>query len=190
MRILVMLSGGVESTALVHHGVKEGHEVECVHAVWDNKTQYEGNRAKAICRYYNVPYFETTILNQALNDKYPTQKRMDHPFWGAALLTSVPVGMYDEVWFGSYLGESPPGALAPAGAKMVLMAADCDTDVRSPLYLYKKKEQWGLLPKEVQDLTITCAKYYKLNMNCIKAKLTPLCQKCEECRKWKIVKDA
>ncbi len=189
-----MLSGGVESTALVHYGVSNEYEVETVHACFDNKTAYEGKAARKIAKMYNVPYSQINIDASEFNDKYPTTQRADHPWWGAALLVSAPSGNYDEVWFGSYLGETPPGAPGPAGVMLILQSAGCmNTRVTSPLYLKSKKEQWDMLSSDVQSCIVSCIKQYKDGKTCWEAidnELRKVCQKCKEWKKWNIVKDA
>ena len=188
-----MLSGGVESTALVHYGKSNGYEVECVHAAFDNKTLYEGKAARKIAKLYDVPYSQINIDATEHNNKYPTTKRADHPWWGAALLVAAPAGNYDEIWFGSYLGESAPGAQAPAGAMLLLQSADCWAMIKSPLYLKPKKEQWDMLPPDVQSCIVSCIKQYKDGKTCWEAidnYLRKPCQKCKEWKKWNIAKDA
>ena len=133
-----------------------------------------------------------SITGAVHNNKYPV-KRSDHPWWGAALLVTAPAGNYDEIWFGSYLGESAPGAQAPAGAMLLLQSADCWAMIKSPLYLKPKKEQWDMLPPDVQSCIVSCIKQYKDGKTCWEAiddYLRKPCQKCIEWKKWNIAKDA
>ena len=186
MKVLVMLSGGIESSALVHHGVSNGYQVECVHATWDNKTNMEHKQARKIAEHYNVPYSNIIMNAEEFNSKRrATVKVKDSPRWGAALLLTAPVDDFKEVWFGSFLGESAPGATSPAGAEIILRSVGCEAKICSPLYQVMKREQWRMLPKEVQRLVTSC--------NRIKQDGDLPCGNCEKCREWelhKIVKDA
>ena len=188
-----MLSGGVESTALVQYGLKKGYEVETVHVVFDNKTLYEGKAARKIAEFYDVPYSEVIIDNGEFNNKYLGIQRADHPWWACGVLICAPVGNYDEVWFGSYLGESAPGAQAPSGAMLILQSADCWSMIRSPLYQRPKIDQWNMLPSTVKSYIVSCIKQYKDGKTCWEAidnDLRKVCQKCKEWKKWNIVRDA
>tara|TARA_Y100001972_G_C7512334_1_gene258811 strand:+ start:107 stop:694 length:588 start_codon:yes stop_codon:yes gene_type:complete len=188
-KVLVCLSGGVESSALVQHGVRNGYNVECIHATWDNKTQYEHYQARKIADHYEVPYSNIIMNAEEFNSKTrPDIQVKDAPRWGAALLLTAPVDHYKEIWFGSFLGESAPGATTPAGAEIMLRSVGCEATICSPLYQMKKIDQWRMLDKEVKELVTSC--------NRIRDELTLAqgpCGDCEKCREWelhKIVRDA
>ena len=185
MKTLVMLSGGVESSALVHHGIKLGYNVECVHATWDNKTTMEHKQAKKIAEYYNVPYSNIVMNAEEFNAKErPAVHVKDNPRWGAAILLTAPVDDFKEIWFGSFLGESAPGVTGPAGIEIILRSVGSDAKVCSPLYRMKKAQQWDMLPREVKQLVTSCNK--------IKSDGDVPCGECEKCQEWdlhKIVKD-
>jgi len=192
-KVLVSLSGGVESTALLKHGKDLGYDVEALHTVFDNKTAFEGKAARKIAKIYDIPYSEIVINAQEYNDKYPTTPRADHPWWATGLIIAGPVGAYDEIWFGTYLGETPPGAPGPAGVMLILQSADCQSKLKSPLYLKNKKEQWDMLSPKVQSCIVSCIKQYKDGKTCwekIDGDLGKVCQKCKEWKKWNIVRDA
>ena len=184
--ILIMLSGGVESSALLQLAVNNDYIVECVHATWDNKTAMEHKQAKEICKIFEVPYSNIILNAEEFNSKERTLKPIkDSPRWAAALLLTAPVGDYDEIWFGSFLGETTPGATGPAGAEILLRSAGCNAKVTSPLYQMKKIDQWKMLRPDVRSLITSC--------NEIKSDGDLPCGECEKCQEWKlhnIVKDA
>ena len=184
--ILIMLSGGVESSALLQLAVNNDYIVECVHATWDNKTNMEHKQARKIAEHYNVPYSNIIMNAEEFNSKERTLKPVRQGSrWCAAILLTAPVGDYDEIWFGSFLGEVAPGSTGPAGAEIVLRSMECEAKICSPLYQMKKIDQWKMLPKEVQRLITSC--------NEIKSDGDLPCGECEKCQEWKlhnIVKDA
>lgn len=190
MKVLVCLSGGVESSALVQYGVRNNFTVECIHATWDNKTKYEHYQAKKIAEHYGVPYSNIIMNCEEFNTKGERNSVpvKDLARWGAAVLLTAPVVNYNQVWFGSFLGESPPGAKAPAGAELIMQSVDCQSEVCSPLYQMKKIDQWKMLDDEVKQLVTSC--------NNIRDELTLAqgpCGYCEKCKEWelhKIVRDA
>jgi len=177
MKVLVMLSGGVESTALVNHAINNGIEVECLHAVYNRKTITEGIFAKQICEYYNVPYFEATFSNERFNQKYSKIPRKDSVWWAAALLTSAPLGGYNEVWFGMHLEEMSMTASGPIGMNLMLSSVDCEAKLDSPLSKHTKQQQWNSLPDEVKQLVTGCGQRF--------SKDDKPCGKCEKCEEWK-----
>ena len=189
MKALVMLSGGVESTALFKYGLNNSHDVEALHVVYNNQTALEGKFARKLAKHFNIPYSEIIIKHQEYSDKHVDDVAADHSWWAAGCLIAGSLAHYDEIWFGSYLGESAPGATGPAGVNLILSAAERNTKVKSPLYLKTKREQWDTLPPEAQKNVISCAKQWKDGKTCIENTDRIMCQKCREWKKWQIVKD-
>lgn len=188
-----MLSGGVESSALLAHGLDNDYELEAIHSTWNKKSAYEGKKARQIAEYYGVPYSEIiidatnfNISNGRLGTQY---KAADSPYWGAALLVTAEISGCDEIWFGSYLGETPPGAGGPAGVNLILQSVGVEARVKSPLYLKTKQQQWEMLKDDVKKLVISCAKQYKDDKDCFERTDREMCQKCKEWKKWNIVRD-
>lgn len=174
-KILVMLSGGVESSALVQNAITNYYDVECLHVVYNEKTRIEGKHARKIADYYKVPYSEMRI-EADLFKKYINVRRKDSVWWGCGLLTYTPVGEYNEVWFGMHRDEVSPNAFGTAGVKLILESVGCDTDVDSPLHMHSKQEQWSFLPDEVRKIVTTCNN---------PGKNEKPCGKCEKCLEWK-----
>ena len=175
MKVLVMLSGGVESSALVEHAIRNKYEVECLHVVWNNKTTVEGNHARKIAEHYKVPYSEMRIEADEFR-KYSSVKRRDSVWWACGVLTYAPLGGYNEVWYGTHRDEISPVALAPAGTTLLLRSVDCDTDVKSPLHRYSKQEQWNILPELIKKIVTTCNN---------PGENEKPCGVCEKCLEWK-----
>ena len=184
-----MLSGGVESSALLQFAVNNDYIVECIHATWDNKTAYEHRQASKIAKEFDVPYSNIIINAEEFNSKdRPYKSVKDSPRWCSALLMTAPAGDYDEIWFGSFLGESAPGATGPAGAEIILRSVGCNAKVCSPLYQMKKVDQWKMLQPEIRSLVISCNRIRDEES----FERGP-CGECEKCQEWKlhkIVKDA
>lgn len=176
MKVLIMLSGGVESTALLHYAKECNYEVECVHVIWNNKTQREANHAARIADYYGVPYSELNMKSGEFQGKYHNVARRDSLWWGCGLLTYAPIGGYNEVWYGAHCDEISPVALGPAGVTLLLRSVNCDTDVKCPMFHMSKVDQWNTLPQEVKKLLVTCNNPGKDGKPC------GICEKCIE---WK-----
>ena len=189
MKALVMLSGGVESTALLKHALDNDIEVEAVHAYWDNKTKHEALAARAISNYYDIQYSDMGIQADDLFKKYRNITVPDSPWWGSVAVMAAPIVKCTEIWFGSYLGESAPGASGPAGVNLILQSVGCEARTKSPLYRKTKSEQWDMLDDNVKEMVVSCIKQYKHNgENCIKRNVKDPCQKCKEWAKWQIVR--
>ena len=171
-----MLSGGVESSALVQHSVDENIEAECVHVIWDNKTKREAVNAKKIAEHYNVLYNEIHMKVGEFNGKYGSVARQDKLWWTCGILTIAPLGNYDQIWMGTHCDEISPVALGPAGVALLLNSVGCNATMESPLHSYTKQEQYYSLPKEIKDLVISC--------NRITSDGSP-CGICEKCIEWK-----
>ena len=170
-----MLSGGVESSALVENAIANYYDVECLHVVWNEKTRIEGKHARKIAEYYKVPYSEMRIDADEFR-KYNKVKRKDSVWWACGLLTYAPLGGYNEVWYGTHRDEISPVALAPAGTTLLLRSVGCDAEIESPLHNHTKREQWSFLPDEVRKIVVTC--------NNLGENEKP-CGKCEKCLEWK-----
>jgi hypothetical protein len=188
MKALVMLSGGVESTALLKYGLNNDHDLEALHVVYNNQTSYEGRYARRIAKHFNIPYSEIILQHEEYSLKHKPKVAADHAWWGAGCLIAGSLQDYDQIWFGSYLGETPPGATGPAGVNLILAAAGKHAIVKSPLYLKTKKEQWNTLPPEARKNVVSCAWQWKENTTCVEGN-RKLCQKCREWSKWQIAKD-
>ena len=182
MKVLVMLSGGVESTALIKYGLDKGYTVECLHVTFNNKSAMEHRQAKQIAEYYHVEYSQISIDISEYHDKQERHAipRMDNPYWGCGLLTCAPIGGYNEAWYGTHLGETPPGASGPAGINLVLQGVGCETRVKSPLFKKTKKEQWEMLSEDVKQLVTSCNR-----IESERDYRRGPCGICEKCKEWK-----
>ena len=174
-KVLVMLSGGVESTALVQTAITNYFDVECLHVVWNNKTSIEGKHARMIAEYYDVPYSEMRIEADEFK-KYKDAPRKDSTWWACGLLTYGPIGGYNELWFGTHRDEGSPTALGPAGLTLMLQSVGCNATVETPLHMHSKQEQWSFLPDKVREMVTTCNN---------PGKDEEPCGKCEKCIEWK-----
>ena len=175
MKVLVMLSGGVESSALVEYAIRNKYEVECLHVVWNNKTATEGKHARKIAEFYKVPYSEMRIEADEIR-KYSKVKRKDSVWWACGLLTYAPLGGYNELWFGTHCDEGSPTALGPAGLTLMLKSVGCDANIDSPLHKYSKQEQWNALPELIKKIVTTCNN---------PGENEKPCGVCEKCLEWK-----
>jgi 7-cyano-7-deazaguanine synthase len=68
--ILILFSGGIDSTALVHYYLQKGFNVKCLHIQYGQKTEKsEQNAVQELAKYYNI---ELTIykLGVSLNTNH------------------------------------------------------------------------------------------------------------------------
>jgi 7-cyano-7-deazaguanine synthase in queuosine biosynthesis len=161
-------SGGVESTALMAHLKSTGEKFVAFNLaislprppygpieVWMAKQRIN---AKQIAEKLGVPLMEVDMQMTNLN----TVRREPPAFhrgtiqrwyirWYLALLT-VYNPEIKNLYYGFHNKDS--GASADVEAMLSLMAGN--SKFKSPLAHLSKKEQWDLIPKDVQPLVLTC----------------------------------
>ena len=67
MRVAILFTGGVESTALIEHALKENITFDLIHIVHNNKTFAETVFCKQIADYYDKELYEI-VLRKDLYD--------------------------------------------------------------------------------------------------------------------------
>jgi 7-cyano-7-deazaguanine synthase in queuosine biosynthesis len=171
MKVLILLSGGVESTALIKHGLSEktkdyyqvnNIEVECLHVCYSRKligtrTGQELVQSKKICDHYGVKLWTFIRDLGDFGVQYPKVVR-DALIWFSDAIIVAAAGDFDEVWFGNHADDNYGLMRQLYGMWQIQSEATFNRKpprLRSPLRLVRKLDQWNSIP-EVHDLVKTC----------------------------------
>jgi len=183
-KVIVLLSGGAESTAVLYHAVKLGVEVEAVHFEFSNASAQETQVCKDICERLNVPLrIPVFNFNNSKDDK--PMRVMDIMQWlplSAIVATRL---QPDEVWYGINRDER----LDVVGQIEVIFDVlqnirkkfkTKDIKIDAPLRHLTKREHYDMIDVDIQSKLVYCWE----------DKLNP-CGECDKCKQWKIfVRDA
>ena len=148
MKVLVLLSGGCESSALLEYGKREGHELHAVHVTFSNATVQENDFCKELCDYYNIPLYFPLIQNDLMNRDHGKYNPYDISRWLpiAALIASTNQD-YDEVWYGAHKKDNLPvlGRIEVIFDLLIGLTKQVpNTKIKAPLYPHTKLEQYKL----------------------------------------------
>lgn len=178
-KVLVLLSGGCESTALLEHARQKGHDVIAMHVLFSETSLQEIDTCKELCKYYDVPLYFPSIENKAFNDKY-TQKAAPYDIVSWILLaaaSAIRAQNIDEVWYGACLSDDLT-TIGKLDTLWKLLTAISDkpvyTIIRAPLFRSPKKEQYEMVPIELKKYVVYCWK----------DRHNP-CGVCKKCVEWK-----
>ena len=149
MKVLVLLSGGCESSALLEYGKREGHELHAVHVSFSNATLQENNFCKELCNYYDIPLYFPLIENDLMNKDHGKYNPFDISRWlpMAALIASTNQD-YNEVWYGAHKKDNLPvlGRIEVIFDLLIgLTKQQPNTKIKAPLYPYTKLDQYKLV---------------------------------------------
>lgn len=178
MKVLVLLSGGCESTALLEYGKRKGYDMDAIHASFSVATEEESEPCRKIAKHYGVKLFFPLIDNSEKN-KYDGKFRpFDIAFWlPLSAICALTTGDYDEVWFGNHSLDNHmlAGKVQVVFEQMMKMSQfKPKTIIDAPLRGMTKQQQWDSIPKEVQKHVVYCWKN----------KGNP-CGECKKCVEWK-----
>ena len=157
--IMIMYSGGVESTALVVHALKQEHNITLIHVIHNNKSQKEHRacRGTSYKHFGNLPVLAITIQKNNFDLKYGHQHR-DVSIWFAVAMMIAGRGAWDEVWYGTHNKDNQdkiPNMEKAWDAMMDII--ERKTKIISPLRNKSKLDQYNMLTPEVKECIISCA---------------------------------
>lgn len=185
-RVLVSLSGGMDSATLLAEAKHQNHEVHCVSFNYGSKhAAYEMSAAEQLVSFYKVPWtcidismalvdFQSALLLTGADVpeghyKDPKMKKTVVPCRNLILISFL-AGLADShqlqrIWFGMHLGDY---AIYPdcrpefvsAAAMVVRTATESRVDVEAPFLYYTKSDilQRGITLRVPYHLTRTCYK--------------------------------
>ena len=179
-KVLVALSGGCESVALLYHAKQLGYEVEALHVAFSTMSGMEYPRCVEICKKLNVPLFNTEIYYG--DPQFDKLKIVDTTYWTPALAwMACRKDCYDYVWFGIHNLDSLP-FVGRVCATFDMLKSICGHDIKAkidaPLCKTTKKHQYDMIDVDIQSLL----------MYCEHNKLRP-CGNCNKCKEWKTAID-
>lgn len=183
MKVLVMLSGGIDSIATLHYALEQGHDVNCCHIIYNEHSKREYEVCKQACSYLDVKLYKVTYDQSELNNDFLKKKFSNHAIW---LLPAVNIAVmtdeFDEIWTGGHAQEGNSYKeqrikLWPLMKRYAYQGYGeiNDTKIKTPLNHLMKRELYDMINDDIKDLTIYCEK----------AKLPcGQCGKCEEVKKF------
>lgn len=189
--VFVMFSGGVESTACLIHAINEGYQPVAVHTIYSNASADEDAFAEKIAKQLNVPYHKLVHSGQ-LFKQYSDLKIWDAAIWTLdACKIAYLVPNAKEIWYGCNSGvrsidDTVGDGYGPDKVYYNQQAVDVfarlgysPIKLHGPLAKKTKRQQWDMIPENIQQLVVTC---YQMVDN----KPCGTCMKCEEFR---LIKD-
>lgn len=178
-KVLVLLSGGCESTALLEHAKQRGHDVIAMHVLFSETSLQEVDSCKELCKYYDVPLYLPSIDNKLFNDRH-TKKAVPYDIISWILIaasSAIRAQDISEVWYGACFNDD----LTTIGKldtlwKLLREVSDkpIHTTIRAPLYKLSKIEQYAAIPIELRKYVVYCWTDRK----------NP-CGKCKKCDEWR-----
>jgi len=177
-KVLILLSGGCESTALLELAKQEGHDVLCVHGSWSNATEEEKGFCTWAAEQYGYPIYYPQIDS---NEMAPLKRHvaLDIAHWlPIASLLSIQLQDIDLVWYGAHMKDD----MVALG--MIRFTFDIlkkftssnipKTEIEAPLHRKKKIQQYDMVPEHIRERILFCQR----------KKDTP-CGICKKCQEWK-----
>ena len=183
-KVLVLLTGGAESTALLYHAINEGVDVEAVHFEFSNASAAETGTCKTICNHLNIPLRIPMFNFNNSKDEQP-MRVLDLMNWLPLAAITASRLQPDEVWYGASMADnvSMVGHIENVFDNMLSIRKKVkqkDIQIEAPLWNRKKIDQYNMIDVDIQSKLVYC----------FEDKLNP-CGKCDKCKQWKIyVRDA
>jgi 7-cyano-7-deazaguanine synthase in queuosine biosynthesis len=178
-KILIMFSGGVESTALLQHALDQEHETTLVHVVHNNNTYKELSACKGIVSYTPaVKLHSVELRKDSFDDAFQKQYR-DVAIWLGVAIAIVARGDFDEVWYGNHNKDNVSKVPKMETAWYQMMEIlELTTLLVSPLRIKSKLDQYQMLTPEVKQCIVSCKAIPKGAWN-------DPCGKCIKCQEFK-----
>ena len=191
MRVAILATGGVESTALIEHAIERNLTFDLLHFVYSNRSGVETLFLRSIAKYYDKELFEVSVRKDLYDERYNNGFR-DMVAWLSIAMHAIPKGHYDQLWFCNHQGEmdgtSSWKMFDAWDIMMKLNGTGKITKLKSPLMELTKNEQYSMIPPKVKKMIVGCEHLL------IDDDGEPIfCNKCGKCREWKkynIVRDA
>jgi 7-cyano-7-deazaguanine synthase in queuosine biosynthesis len=174
MKVLIMFSGGVESTALIQHALKHDHQFELLHVIHNNSSQNEMTSASMM----GYPVFDLKLIKDSFDETHQGSHR-DISLWLAGAMIAVGRDDYDQVWFGAHSRDS---GLVRINLMVRLFAdmmkiLDRKAILSAPLQTFSKRDQHSMLTSHQKSCIVTC-KNGKYDAQCGQ------CDKCKEFQRY------
>ena len=189
-RVVIMMSGGVESTALIQHALDNDLTPICHSYIGFGNIEPHVAHIKAITEIYGVDLF--TCSTSAGADFSEDVSRGDSTtgYWWAAYgaMCAVAYPEINQFWVGGNSGvrevgdiknDPDPVAMYGKGFAVIQQASSMvggNAVAYMPLWRLTKKQQWDMIPKEIQPHVTTCEWQYGKQDPCGE------CSKCTEFR--------
>lgn len=191
---IIPLSGGTESTALVHDCVKRGIKPLCFHVdlgYWEKQMQSAKNIAEAlnvdlrVVKYFNEdPCADKKVTSSHFENMWGSQSPPMFFVWAnIAQLMSICNPQIHRVYYGfnagiRFAGDTRGDSHSKwvddhfRSMERVLSRIQIPVKFVAPLGHMSKLEQWNSIPEDIQNLVHTCV--HPTQHQCGK------CGKCEE----------
>lgn len=185
-KVMLMYSGGVESTAAACYAIEQGFHLSLVHVIHNTNSKKELSACQMIAwkhiskhiKVYPVWFNKNTYDNTFMN------AHNDKAIWLGAAIAIAPRGDFDEVWHGMCNEDKTKGGNQlmldmEKGWDEIAKITGIKTKLKpSPLHHMTKLEQYMSLTPKCRDSIIYCAQFPKGPMN-------SSCGKCGKCREFK-----
>ena len=178
-KILIMFSGGVESTALLQHATDLEHDVSLVHVIHNNKSAKELSACKGIVSTFpHAKLHSVELIKHSFDNLYGNPYR-DVATWLGVAIAMVGRADFDEVWYGTHNLDST-GKIADMDIAWYSMMdiLELNTRLESPLTTKSKLDQYQMLSSKVKQRIVSCAVIPKGVWN-------EPCGECNKCMEFK-----
>ena len=181
-KVLIMFSGGVESTALFQHAINQEYETTLMHATHNNVSHKEFTACRGIVHDL-APY---TNLHEVLisKDGFDLEHRGSHPdvaIWMSVAMACVGRGEWDEVWYGNHNKDNQHKVANMEESWYAMMKIlKLDTILVSPLRLKSKLDLYNSLSPKTKRSIVYCSVIPKGAWN----KPCGECGKCQEFKQY------
>jgi len=187
--VVIMLSGGVESTALIQHALDNDMTPLCHSFIGFRNIEPHVQHIKAITELYGVELFtcDTDVVS-GFSEDVPESTITGH-WWSAyGAMCAVAYPSIKHFWIGGNSGvrrsgdiknDPDPIAMYGKGFAVIEQASHMvggSASAYMPLWRLTKKQQWDMIPKYVQQHIVTCENQY------LRTKPCGECSKCTEFR--------
>ena len=178
MKVLILLSGGCESTALLELAKQEGHDVICVHGSWSNATEEEKEFCVWAAEQYGYPIYHPRIENDEMSH-LKTHIALDIAHWlPLSALISIQLQDIDVVWYGAHMKDDMNALgriyFAFDILRQFTSGKPPKTMIDAPLHRLKKIQQYDMVPEHIRDKILFC-----------QVKKDTPCGTCKKCEEWK-----
>ena len=172
MKVLIMYSGGVESTALIQHATKWGHNIDLLHVTHNRSSTNEMASAKLM----GNRLFELQLIKPEI-DKHLTDKHKDVVMWMSGAMMVAAKGDYQEVWHGKHSMDPglPSIPLMTTSWNAMMKILELKTKLLAPLHEYSKRAQYDMLTSYQKSCIVSCRG----------GNYDAPCNKCVKCQEFK-----